>query len=67
MYILVALDGHKCVVPLLLGMSAAFDTVDHNLLLKRISNHFEIEGQVLKWFRSYLLDLKQFVMVDRVK
>ena len=32
-----------------------------------MSNRFGIEGQVLKWFRSYLLDRKQFVMVDKVK
>ena len=52
--ILCALDSHKCVVLLLLDMSAAFDIVG-------------IEGQVLKLFRSYLLDRKHFVMVDRIK
>ena len=48
-------------------MSVTFDTVDHDLLLDRMSNRFGIEGQVLKWFRSFLLDRKQFVMVHRVK
>ena len=50
------LDNQKCVVMLLLDMSAAFDTVDHDLLLERMAKRYGVKGNVLKWFRSYLQD-----------
>ena len=50
--ILTAIDNKKCVALLLLDMSAAFDTVDHELLLERMSRRFGIKEQVLKWFLS---------------
>ena len=37
-----------------LDMSAAFDTVNHNILLDVLSNQYGIEGKVLKWFDTYL-------------
>src|SRR6218665_2394036 len=32
----------------------AFDTIDHNLLLHRLSSWFGISGTALLWFESYL-------------
>ena len=51
----------------MLDISAAFDTVDHVLLIARLSNRFGSKGQALKWFESYLHDRKQFVIIDNVK
>ena len=65
--ILFEIDNQKCVVLLLLDMSVAFDTVDHELLLERMSKHYSVKGNALKWFRSYLQDRKQFVMIDGIK
>ena len=46
----------------LLDLSAAFDTVDHRLLLCRLENHFQIKGNALELIRSYL-DKRTFRIV----
>ena len=52
--ILVAIDKRQCVMLLLLVLSAAFDTVDHDILLTRLHSKYSISGIALEWFRSYL-------------
>ena len=52
--ILVAIDKRHCVMLLLLDLSAAFNTVDHDILLTRLQSKYSISGIALEWFRSYL-------------
>jgi len=51
---LLAADSGQVTSLCLLDLSAAFDTVDHDLLLLRLERQFGIRGVVLQWFRSYL-------------
>ena len=44
-------SGHK-VVLVLLDLSAAFDTIDHTLLLKRLQHRCGFGRTVLAWFKS---------------
>ena len=62
--ILRTVDRGCIVVLLLLDLSAAFDTVDHGLLLPRLNTRFGIKGKVLAWFKSYLTDRSQFVGIN---
>ncbi len=54
--ILRGVDSGSCVVLLLLDLTAAFDTVDHDILIARLKNHVGVQGLALKWFSSYLKD-----------
>ncbi len=49
-----------------IDLSAAFDMIDHKILLSRLSSRFGIKGKVLSWFESYLKDRKQTVSVNGV-
>ena len=51
-----SLDKGRAVLMVLLDMSAAFDTVDHGILLSRLESRFGISGVVNSWFGSYLAD-----------
>ena len=52
--VLLELDNGRAVCLGMLDLSAAFDTVDHGLLLRRLRDTFNITGDVAKWLESYL-------------
>ncbi len=54
--LLLASDQGCISLLVLLDLSAAFDTIDHDILVDRLQNYTGIQGQALRWFRSYLSD-----------
>ena len=48
----------------LLDLSAAFDTIDHKLLLDRLEEWFGIRGDALRWVGSYLSDRCQLISIQ---
>ena len=61
--ILIALDKKKAAMLVLLDLSAAFDTIDHEILLKRLSN-IGISGVAHDWVRSYLVNRSQSIYIQ---
>ena len=61
-----ALDNKNYVIALFLDLSKAFDTIDHNILLKKINN-YGIRGQAFAYIKSYISNRQQFVDLDGVK
>ncbi|CAB4024165.1 Hypothetical predicted protein, partial [Paramuricea clavata] len=51
-------DQQECVL-VLLDLSPAFDTIDHDILLDRLCNRYDLSGVVLDWLKSYLCDRPQ--------
>ena len=49
---------------MLLNLSAAFDTVNHDILLERLDKDIGMRGVTLDWFRSSLSNRCQQVYID---
>ena len=62
--LLIMMDKKDNVVLLLLDLSAAFDTINHNILLRRLENMYGIKGTVIQWIRSYLSKRKLKVTIN---
>ena len=59
------IDNSREVVALIgLDVSAAFDTVSHDILMKRLHLRFGIRDTALDWIASYLTERYQYVMCN---
>ena len=58
------MDDNKITVGFFVDLQKAFDTVDQNILLKKL-DHYGIRGVANNWFKSCLSNRKQFVIINR--
>ena len=59
-----AIDSGKVCALVLLDLSSAFDTVDHDTLLHIMNQRFGVDGLALAWFGSCLADRTQVFHYD---
>ena len=62
--ILESMDHGKIMLLVMLDLSAAFDTIDHQILLTRLEAYYGLTGDALNWMSSYLRQRKQVVVTD---
>jgi len=55
-------DDRRSAVLIGLDLSAAFDTIEHDILTDRLEYSFGIHGTALRWIETYLRDRKQYVL-----
>ena len=53
----------KLGVVMIIDLSAAFDTVDHSVLLNILQHKFNIKGSALAWLKSFLTGRRQSVKI----
>jgi exonuclease III len=63
--ILLSMDRQEVTLLVLLDLSAAFDTIDHDIMINLLENDFGITDQALSWLKSFLSGRKQRVVIGQ--
>ena len=64
--IISALDDKQLPISIYMDLSKAFDTLNHDILLDKLS-YYGVEGTALQWFDSYLSNRSMYVEIDDMK
>ena len=59
-------DACKPNILVSLDLSAAFDMIDHSILLRRLESAFGISGAALSWLQSYLFERQQSIRAGHI-
>ena len=62
-----AMDTGRVTLLALLDVSAAFDTVDFDILIQRLSKSFGIEARALSWFDSFLHERSSSIQIGTAR
>lgn len=62
--VILNMDNQRVILLVLLDLSAAFHTVNLQVLLKRLESSFGISGTALRWFKSYLVGKSQRICFE---
>ena len=54
----------KYTIGIFLDLSKAFDCIDHEIMLTKLY-HYGIRGKVHEWFKTYLMNRQQYVIVNK--
>ena len=60
-------DCHQATALVSIDLSAAFDLVAHDVLVKRLDNYFGFSATVLDWFKSFLVGRSQSVILGNAR
>ena len=64
--ILLNMDNHNVTQLVIIDRSAAFYTVDHDILKQILNLYFGTSGTALKWIASYVDSRSQRIFVDGI-
>ena len=64
--LLTAIDNNTICILTLLDLSAAFVTIDYQILLTRLQHPFGISGPAISWFSSYRCNRTHAVTINRI-
>ena len=59
-------EQKKVTILVCIDLSAAFNMVNHSVLIKVLNKYYGISGSALQWFESYLVDRHMKVSVGDV-